>query len=61
MRDFVIDKIEEYLNSIDLKLLSMEELEHYTNILIAIEKRRLEEIEFKQIVESLKAKNPVLI
>lgn len=61
MRDFMIDKIEEYLNSIDLKLLSMEELEHYTNILIAIEKRRLEEIEFKQIVESLKAKNPVLI
>lgn len=61
MRDFMIDKIEEYLNSIDLKLLSMEELEHYTNILIAIEKRRLEEIEFKQILESLKAKNPVLI
>ena len=61
MRDFMIDKIEEYLNSIDLKLLSMEELEHYTNILIAIEKRRLEEIEFKQIVESLTAKNPVLL
>ena len=31
MRDFMIDKIEEYLNSIDLKLLSMEELEHYSN------------------------------
>lgn len=43
----MLEKIEKYLNTIDITLLSMEELEHYTNILLAIEKKKLEETQKK--------------
>lgn len=40
----LLEKIEAYLNSINIEVLSMEELEHYTKILIAIENKRLEDM-----------------
>lgn len=47
----MLEKIESYLNTINIEVLSMEELEHYTNILIALEKKRLDDIQRKEILQ----------
>ena len=47
----VLEKIEAYLNSINIEMLSMEELEHYTKILIAIENKRLEDLHRTEILK----------
>lgn len=43
-----IEKIEEYLDGINIEMLSLEELEHFTNIIIAIEKKKLDDAQRKQ-------------
>ena len=43
-----IEKIEEYLDGINIEMLSLEELEHFTNIIIAIEKKKLDDAQQKQ-------------
>ena len=48
-----VNKIEDYLNSINIEILSMEELEHYTNILIAIENKRLDDMQRQEILKQL--------
>lgn len=47
----LLEKIEAYLNSINIEMLSMEELEHYTKILIAIENKRLEDMHRTEILK----------
>ena len=47
----LLEKIEAYLNSINIEMLSMEELEHYTKILIAIENKRLEDLHRTEILK----------
>ena len=47
----LLEKIEAYLNSINIEILSMEELEHYTKILIAIENKRLEDMHRTEILK----------
>lgn len=54
MRDNMLEKIEEYLKTINIELLSMEELEHYTKIFIAIENKRLDDIQKNEIINSMK-------
>lgn len=46
-----IDKIEEYINDIDISKLTMEELEHYTKIVIAIENKHLSDVERVEILK----------
>ena len=47
----MLEEIENYLHSINIELLSMEELEHYTKILIAIENKRLEDMHRTEILK----------
>lgn len=47
----LLEKIEEYLNGLNIEIMSLEELEHYTKILIAIENKRLEDIQRKEILK----------
>ncbi len=49
----MLEKIEAYLNNINIEVLSMEELEHYTNIFIAIENKRLDDIQRKEILKQI--------
>ncbi len=39
----ILEKIETYLEGIDIEMLSMEEMEHYTKTLIAIENKKLDD------------------
>lgn len=50
----MLERIEAYLNSINIEVLSMEELEHYTNILIAIENKRFEDMHRTEILKQYK-------
>lgn len=47
----LLEKIEAYLNGLNIEIMSLEELEHYTKILIAIENKRLEDIQRKEILK----------
>lgn len=49
----MLEKIENYLNSINIETLSMDELEHYTKIFIAIENKRLDDIQRKEILKQI--------
>lgn len=44
-----IQEIEKYLDGIKIEMLSLEELEHYTNIIIAIENKKLDDAQRKQL------------
>lgn len=44
-----LEDIEKYIETIDIEKLSLEELEHYTNIIIAIENQKLD----KQLKQKL--------
>lgn len=45
--------IENYIDNIDLKELSMQELEHLTNIIIAIENKKLDDAQREQLNSNL--------
>lgn len=49
----IIEKIEEYINDIDISKLTMEELEHYTKIVIALENKHLNDVERAEILKEL--------
>ena len=48
-----LEKIEEYLDGVNIDSLSMEELEHYTNIVIAIDNKKLDNLQRTKIEEEL--------
>ena len=41
----ILDDIEEYIYSINIQNLSMEELEHLTKIIVVIETKKLDDLE----------------
>ena len=44
----MLEEIENYLYSINIQMLSMEELEHLTKTIIAIEEKKLNDLERKE-------------
>lgn len=44
----MIEEIENYLYSINIEMLSLEELEHLTKTIIAIEEKKLNDLERKE-------------
>ena len=47
----ILEKIETYLEGIDIEMLSMEEMEHYTKTIIAIETKKLDDLMRKNLTE----------
>ena len=47
-----LEDIEKHINNIDLKELSMQELEHLTNIIISLDNKRLDDLQRNQLNKS---------
>ena len=47
----MLEDIENYIYTINIQMLSMEELEHLTKILIAIETKKLDDLERERMKE----------
>jgi hypothetical protein len=47
----MLEEIENYIYSINIQMLSMEELEHLTKILIALETKKLNDLERERMKE----------
>lgn len=51
----IFEKLERYINDVNIEKLTMEELEHYTNIIIALENKKLgdkQKLEFNKNIEN---------